>query len=56
MLKTGDNMTTRNKVKRAFSIDENVEERLTKLSKQGISRSFFANKAIRRSLKNLGFW
>jgi hypothetical protein len=44
------------KVKRAFSIDEKVEEKLNKMGKNGYSRSFFCNKALRERLKKLGMW
>jgi predicted DNA-binding protein len=55
MLETGVKIMV--KIRRAISIDEEVEERLTKLSReQGISRSFFCNKAIIKRLKKLGLW
>jgi hypothetical protein len=56
MFKTGDNMNSKNKVKRAFTIEEKVEDCLTRLSRDGVSRSFFANQAIKDRLKKLGFW
>ncbi len=44
------------KIKRAFSIDEKVEEKLEKMSKNGFSRSFFCNRALKERLKKLGLW
>jgi hypothetical protein len=43
-------------VKRAFTIDEKIEEKLEKMGKQGYSRSFFCNSALKDRLKKLGLW
>jgi predicted transcriptional regulator len=45
------------KARRSVTLDKSVEKQLTKLSEeQGISRSFFANAAIKNRLKRLGLW
>lgn len=44
------------KVRRAFSIDERIEDRLERMARKGVSRSFFCNAAIRERLKKLGLW
>ncbi len=44
------------KVKRTINIDDKVEERLDRMSRKGVSRSFFCNQAIKDRLKRLGLW
>lgn len=39
------------KVKRTFNIDDKVEEKLNEMGKKGMSRSFFANQALREKIE-----